>query len=160
MPLLLLNIHSIIRAPLNLLLYISFSFLPRPSPCTLALLAQKKKSGVPFKIHVLTEARPSALKKHEQKTRHVKQSRDASYISGSFWNFGRFLSTPNTQDCVRCPPSPFGATEDMPRSLLGSRGSFFQPRIVPRRIKGLSFGRFFASFPPPLSKIIHRSHAI
>ena len=66
---------------------------------------RRKKSGVPFKIHVLTEARPSALKKHEQKTRHVKQSRDASYISGSFWNFGRFLSKPNTQDCVRCPPS-------------------------------------------------------
>ena len=44
----------------------------------------------------------------------------------------------------------------LPQSLVGSRCSSFQPCNVPRRIKGLPFGRFLASENPPLSKIIHR----
>jgi hypothetical protein len=68
----------------------------------------------------------------------MKQSRDASYISSfSYESFGGFQIKPNT--LLRTfPPSPFGATEDVPRSLVGSRGSFFQPCNVPRRIKGFA----------------------
>jgi len=42
---------------------------------------------------------------------------------------GDFRLKPNTQDCVRCR-GPW----------VGSRGSSFQPCIVPRRIKGFAFG--------------------
>ena len=73
----------------------TFSFAtPRP--------AQKRNVACLSKSMSCARHDQAPIQKHEQKTRHVKQSRDASYISGSFWNFGRFLSKPNTQDCVRC----------------------------------------------------------
>ena len=72
--------------------------------------------------------RQTPNEKHEQKTRHADTLRDASYISSfSFRKFWRFSCKAKYARLRTFPPSPFGATEDMPRSLVGSRGSSFQP---------------------------------
>ena len=119
---------------------------------------RKKKSGVPFKIHVLIEARPSASlveDPHRSSDRLRRRAslggypqntlRDAPHIFSSIVKVWSFSCKAKYARLRTFPPSPFGATEDVPRSLLGLRGSSFQPCIVPRRIKGLLFGRFFAS---------------
>ena len=87
----------------------------------------EKRSGVPFKIHVLPEARPSALKKHEQKTRHAEYTtRRISHIRLllEFWSFSG--------------KAKYARLRTLPRSLVGSRSSSFQPCNVPRRIKGFA----------------------
>ncbi len=140
--------------------YSSSSSFLRHFPCTLALLAQKRRVACLSKSMSCARHDQAPIQKHEQKTRHVKQSRDASYISSFCMKIWSFSHKAKYARLRTLPPSPFGTTEDMPRFLVGSRGSSFQPCNVPRRIKGLSFGRLSASFPPPLSKIIHRSRDI
>ena len=90
-------------------------------------MAQKRRVAC-LKSMSYRRHRQTPNEKHEQKTRHADTLRDASYISSfSFRKFWRF-------SCK----AKYARLRTLPRSLVGSRGSSFQPCNVPRRIKGFA----------------------
>ena len=107
---------------------------------------------MPFKIHVLREARPSASSvedPHRSRDRLRRRASLGGYprnthvaqpsYSALSLEIGDFTVSV-IRCCVRCPPSLFTSYGGHAGSLSGFPGSSFQPCTVPRRTKGFAFG--------------------